>query len=166
MTIRVVPRPTSRSRAALLAGAVALALAVTLSGCGATVVGTAGAANSSTTTTGEGALHAMGFPLPRGATVPIPDDGYQAPVTMHVGDVFEATPGPWWAQVPLNRADMATPSQFILAEITPTALTYQATSPGTVVLEVGPVGHPGNCTGPGCPPDATAPPSVRITVLP
>ena len=104
---------------------------------------------------------AGGYPLTKGATLDVPSGRYgSTAVAAKIGDVF-SLPDEDWAPTPLPGAI------YVLAEVVDGQRWYQAVAAGTVSFPVGPVGHPSGCTptpSKPCPPDATPPPMVELTV--
>ncbi len=119
------------------------------------------------TTADATGFHPRGFPLPEGVSVAVPGGAQTgAPTTlrMSVGDIVRFDEADWLPDNP-SAADSLIQGVLVLAADDDGRLTYQAVRPGTVLMAVGPVGHPGGCDQPGksCA-DATPPPMLRITV--
>ena len=158
----------ARSLAAALA-------AVFVAGCGnmtaglaitATTSATSGSALGSITEATPVPFHPRGFVLAKGAAVKMPiveSYGMHATVAVRVGEVFTLSTNEWLPDNPANPAELIG-GAVVLAAVSRTGVTYQAVRPGSVLFQVGPVGH-GGCgrTHQKCA-DAMPPPVVVVEV--
>lgn len=162
----------ARSIAAALA---AVFVAVFVAGCGnmtaglaitATTSATSGSALDSITEATPVPFHPRGFVLAKGAAVKMPiveSYGMHATVAVRVGEVFTLSTNEWLPDNPANPAELIG-GAVVLAAVSRTGVTYQAVRPGSVLFQVGPVGH-GGCgrTHQKCA-DAMPPPVVVVEV--
>lgn len=103
-----------------------------------------------------------GYPLAKGDEIemPVAVPAGSSVVTGKVGDVFWLADESWAPLAGDGRV-------YVLAEVVDGKRWYQLISAGTATFPIGPVGHPSGCKPTAtkvCPPDATPPPMVTLTV--
>ena len=156
-------------RAALIAVvfSVSVGCATTTPGLATAASGTWSARTSSAPTTKADAriLHPAGYQVAKGAVKTLADvrAGRPATLRLSVGDLVSLAKGTW---LPDNSPySTVLDGTLVLAADEEGQLIYQAVATGSVLLAVGPIGHPGGCDQPGrnCA-DATPPPLLNVEV--
>lgn len=147
----------------------ALVAAVAVAGCGDDDSGdrpaTTTASDTDSTSTTADDLHPHGYLVKEGKRVELPSvSAGEASITIHVGDTFAVTGEHWSPDNPERRGELIE-STVLLVEATDDGLIYQAAAPGTIRVQVGPVGHPAGCDESNDCADATPPPVVNVRIV-